>query len=148
VSANAVSLFVARASAEEGERLLPYDDATGRLVAAPQGNLSWGWGFNLMQCGSHGLFVVMCTYLATQVDALLSEHTWYQQAGDVRQSVFLDVAYNEGVNGLVNGFPKMIAAAALGNWTEASAQCSIANASEDASRYAPLRALLLNNGVT
>jgi hypothetical protein len=124
-------------------RNLPYDDATGKPVTAPVGNLSWGYGFNLMQCGSTGLFNAMERYLLSDLDTQLQQYQWYQQAGDVRASVFLDIAYNAGLAGLVKGFPKMIAAATAGDWVEASAQCAVENLSLNASRYAPLRQLLL-----
>lgn len=140
---SAVSVLLARLSKEEGDELLPYDDATGRPVKAPVGNLSWGRGFNLMQCGSAGLFEVMAEYLLTQLDALLKPHSWYAKAGDVRASVFLDIAYNAGLHGLL-GFVKMLAAADADDWVTASAQCAVANPSLNESRYAPLRALLLS----
>jgi hypothetical protein len=141
---SAVSVLLGRLTFEEGERSLPYDDATGLPVKAPQGNLSWGRGFDLMQCGSSGLFQVMENYLLTALDNQLQEYPWYAGAGDVRASVFLDIAYNAGLNGLVHGFPKMLAAAASGDWVTASAQCAVENPSLDKSRYEPLRALLLS----
>jgi len=140
---SAIDVLVARLPREEGSRMLPYDDATGKPVIAPVGNLSWGYGFNLMQCGSVGLFLAMERYLLTDLDTQLQQYPWYQQAGDVRASVFLDIAYNAGLAGLVKGFPKMIAAATAGDWIEASAQCAVENPSLNASRYAPLRQLLL-----
>jgi hypothetical protein len=84
----------------------------------------------------------MLAYLAEQVEAQLVGYAWYQNAGPARQSVFLDIAYNEGVHGLVGGFPHMLAAAAKGDWTECAKQCSVADARLDASRYAPLRKIL------
>jgi len=132
-----------RLTTEEGERVLPYDDATGKNVTAPVGNLTWGRGFNLMACGSSGLFAVMEQYLLEQLDATLNQYAWYAQAGGVRASVFLDIAYNGGIHDLL-GYPKMIACAAAGDWAGAAAQCTEKDAALDASRYAPLRALLLS----
>lgn len=143
MSQQAIQIFVARATPEEGLKLLPYDDETGKLVIASVGNLTWGIGFNLMKCGSPGLFAAMLAYLCAAEDTALSEHTWYAQANAARQSVFLDIAYNGGISGLLNGYPHMIAAAAVNNWTEASAQCTVENALLDKSRYAPLRKILL-----
>jgi len=140
---SAIDVLCTRLPREEGVRNLPYDDATGKPVTAPVGNLSWGYGFNLMQCGSTGLFNAMERYLLSDLDTQLQQYQWYQQAGDVRASVFLDIAYNAGLAGLVKGFPKMIAAATAGDWVEASAQCAVENLSLNASRYAPLRQLLL-----
>jgi hypothetical protein len=140
---SAIDVLGARLPREEGVQNVPYDDATGKPVVAPVGNLSWGYGFNLMQCGSTGLFNAMERFLLGDIDMQLQQYPWYQQAGDVRASVFLDIAYNAGLSGLVKGFPKMIAAATSGDWIEASAQCAVADPSLDASRYAPLRQLLL-----
>lgn len=148
MSTKAVEIFLSRPRIvrEEGDKLKPYDDATGLPVVAPRGFLSWGWGFNLMACGSEGLFEVMARYLVTQVDAELSKLPWYVSLTNepTRQSVFLDVAYNVGVAGEIHGFPTMIHYAGLRDWPNCAAQCKVANESLDASRYAPLRQLLLH----
>lgn len=139
---SAITVLMGRLTTEEGERILPYDDATGKNVKAPLGNLSWGRGFNLMKCGSAGLFDVMEAYLLGLLDHQLQQYAWYQNAGDVRASVFLDIAYNGGLHDLL-GYPSMIHYASIGDWANASAQCTEKDAKLDASRYAPLRALLL-----
>jgi GH24 family phage-related lysozyme (muramidase) len=145
VSARAVNLFLSRIVQEEGNKLKPYDDATGLAVVAPVGNLSWGWGFNIIACGSVGLFRAMATYLVTELDSHLSQQAWYAALGSepTRQSVFLDVAYNAGED-LVHHWPRMVAAAELRHWTECAAQCKVARPDLDKSRYAPLRALILS----
>jgi hypothetical protein len=140
---SAIDVLIERLTTEEGERLLPYDDATGKNVAAPVGNLSWGRGFNLMQCGTKDLFDLMERYLLTVLDAQLQHYAWYTSAGDVRASVFLDIAYNGGIHDLL-GYPHMLAAAASGDWATAAANCTEKDPALDASRYAPLRALLLS----
>ncbi len=140
---SAVSVLLARLTTEEGERMRPYDDATGTDVKAPKGNLSWGRGFNLMQCGSSGLFDVMESYLVSDIDHRLQAYSWYTGAGDVRGSVFLDIAYNGGLHDLL-GYPHMLAAAAKGDWATAATECTDKDPKLDASRYAPLRALLLS----
>jgi|SRR5208282_5662516 len=139
---SAVEVLEARLGMEEGERILPYDDATGLTVRAPKGNLSWGIGFNLMACGSHGLFLVMRNYLIGQLDQALQSYGWYTGSGDARGSVFLDIAYNGGLHDLLN-YPHMLAAAALGDWPTAAANCTDKDPKLDASRYAPLRKILL-----
>ncbi len=143
MSAGAVSALVSRLTREEGERLLAYDDATGLPVKAPVGNLSWGRGFNLMKCGSPGLFAAMESYLLAELDIKLQAYSWYRDAGDVRASVFLDIAYNGGLHDLLN-YPHMLAAASVGDWAEAARQCTEKDPKLDASRYPPLRALLLS----
>jgi hypothetical protein len=139
---SAVSVFLSREIREEGQKLLPYDDATGLNVKAPIGNLSWGRGYNLMKCGSEGLFDVMDAFLVGALDAKLQVYPWYTGAGDVRASVFLDIAFNSGLHGLL-GYPSMIHFALVGDWVNAAAQCTEKDPKLDASRYAPLRALLL-----
>ncbi len=147
MSRAAVLKFLARPRIvrEEGDKLLPYDDATAKPVGAPVGNLSWGWGFNLMQCGSEGLFLVMADYLVSQLDAHLSQEAWYAALGSepTRQSVFLDVAYNAGED-LQHHWPRMVAAAGARDWTQCAAECKVLDARLDASRYAPLRALIIS----
>lgn len=139
----AIQIFADRATSEEGVKLLPYDDATGKPVVAPVGNLSWGIGFNLMKCGSVALFKVMISFLATSLDESLSDYSWYAQANAARQSVFLDVAFNGGLHEEIYGYPKMIHYASLGDWTNCAAQCTVARADLDKSRYEPLRKILL-----
>lgn len=142
MSNQAVELFVARAPKEEGLKLKPYDDATGKPVVAPVGNLSWGIGFNLMVCGSPELFEVILRHLAGILDAQLSALPWYLNSPPGPQSAFLDVAYNEGESHLVHGFPLMTMYAGLKNWTACAAQCKVLDASLDKSRYAPLRVII------
>ncbi len=139
---SAVDVLMQRLTKEEGERLLPYDDATGKNVKAPVGNLTWGRGFNLMACGSSGLFACMERYLLNDLDAQLQSYSWYTGAGDVRASVFLDIAYNGGIHDLL-GYPHMLAFATEGDWKQAAAQCTDKDPKLDASRYAPLRQILL-----
>lgn len=138
----AVDLVFGRLTREEGERNLPYDDATGLPVRAPRGNLTWGRGFNLMACGSKGLFDVMERYLLQERFDAIKAYPWFALAGPTRQSVFLDIAYNAGVEGLLH-FPHMLSAAARGDWVQAAAECKVSDPKLDASRYAPLRKLLL-----
>jgi len=139
---SAVDILLARLPREEGDKLLPYDDATGKNVKAPVGNLTWGRGFNLMQCGSEGLFDVMDNYLVSALDKILCKYPWYWNAGDVRASVFLDIAYNGGIHDLLR-YPSMIHYASIHDWVNAAAQCTDKDPLIDKSRYAPLRQLLL-----
>lgn len=142
----AIAILTARLVSEEGSKLTPYDDATGRAVLAPVGNISWGFGFNLMQCGSPGLFAVMADHLLGVVEATLNTYDWYHtlDGEPTRQSVFLDIAYNAGVHGLLH-FPKMIGHAVAKEWQACALECTVirTNPGLDHSRYAPLRALII-----
>ena len=138
---SAIDVLEARLTSAEGERILPYDDATGLSVTAPKGKLSWGRGFNLMSCGSSGLFQVMESYLLIQLASTLAGYAWYTGANEVRQSVFLEIAYNAGVSGLLR-FSHMLSAAASGDWETAARECTVQEPAL-ASRYASLAQLLL-----
>jgi hypothetical protein len=142
---SAVTVLKSRLTGAEGERIMPYDDATGLAVQAPKGKLSWGRGFNLMECGSSGLFEVMEDYLLTQLDTRLRVYPWYLASGDVRGSVFLEIAYSAGLSGLLH-FPHMLSAAATGDWEVAASQCAVTNP-ELKGRYDRL-AELLRTGVS
>lgn len=145
MSRQAIMALSARLPREEGQKLLPYDDATALTVKAPVGNLTWGRGYNLMVCGSPKLFDAMDAFLLGEIDEQLQLYPWYRalDSQPTRQSVFLDVAYNSGVHGLLH-FPRMIAAAIVADWTSCAAECKVADAKLDASRYAPLRQLIIN----
>lgn len=140
-----VDVLLARLTREEGDRIFPYDDATGARVRAPspQGHISWGRGFNLDECGGPGLFDVMERYLVEQHDHVLAAYAWYNALDDIRGSVPLDIAYNAGDAGELLHFPHMIAAFAKGDITVAANECRVADPKLDASRYAPLRKILL-----
>jgi hypothetical protein len=126
---------------EEGTVFYPYDDATSLRVRAPKGHISWGRGFNLEQCGSTRLFDLMERDLVMQCEEQIARYPWYQ-GGATRQSVLLDIAYNGGVHDLL-GYPHMLAAYLEENWLEAAHQCTDKDPKLDASRYAPLRGLIL-----
>jgi hypothetical protein len=143
MSAAATELTVARLTKEEGLKILPYDDETGLPVVAPHGNLSWGIGFNLMKCGSPGLFDVMLRYLLAPIEKALVAQPWYGAQPVIVQSVCQDIAYNGGVHGFLSGYPKMIGCLELGDLNGAAAQCRTSAAHLDQTRYAPLRALIL-----
>lgn len=122
---SAIDIFLDRMPREEGERRDGYDDATGKTVKAPVGNLSWGHGYDLAEIGSRELFDVIDRYLAGKVEAELMPHAWYQIDAP-RQSVLLDLAYNAGVHGLLH-YPQMLAAIERKDWTEAARQCTTSN---------------------
>lgn len=125
---------------QEGEEIFVYDDATGKRVRAPQGNLTWGIGFNLDQCGSHQLFVDMLTSLVRQIETRLKAFAWFEPLPLAAQSAVLDIAYNAGVDGLLH-YPRMIAALEAKDYAGAAAQCQTSNPKLQ-SRYEELAALI------
>jgi lysozyme len=132
---SAISVALPRLQTEEGFRALPYVDTTGHT--------SVGYGFNVTAGISKGAAAALLNQQLVELDAALQQYSWYTEAGDVRGSVFLDMAYNLGLHGLLT-FVSMIAAATAQDWTAAAAQCAVADPGLNASRYAPLRALLLS----
>jgi GH24 family phage-related lysozyme (muramidase) len=109
---------------EEGLKLYPYDDKTGLRVTAPVGHISIGFGCNLDVQRSEAFWMkVLCADLAT-LDNLLLSRAWYSGASDVRQSVFLDIAYNQGLGGLLD-YTFMIHYASIGDWPKAAIECSV-----------------------
>jgi hypothetical protein len=142
MSEAATELTIARLLREEGMKLQPYDDATGQTVRAPVGNLSWGIGFNLEECGSLGLFNVMLRYLLRPIETMLQAQPWYASQPDVVQSVCQDIAYNGGIHGFLGGYPKMIGCLEQHDLTGAALECKVSDPHLDASRYAPLRKII------
>ena len=142
MSQAAIDQVMARLPREEGVKKFAYNDATGKQVTCkPGGNLSIGEGINL----EWGLEPEEIDFLSrnriTKLDAQLQAYPWYSAASDPRQSVFLDVAFNDGLEGLMH-FPHMLSAAAANDWDDATEELAVADKSLDASRYAPLRAIL------
>lgn len=138
---SALDIFLARGAKEEGDEPFPYNDATGkRVTCQPEGNLSIGYGINLEE----GLDVEERAWLfrhrAQKVETKLLTFAWYIGLNDVRRSVFLDIGYNNGVDGLLH-FHNMITAAAAGDWTTAAAECHVKNPAL-AGRYAILADVL------
>jgi lysozyme len=131
---SAVTVALPRLQTEEGFRATAYTDTTGHM--------SIGFGFNIDAGISKNAASILLGAQLAELDNSLRQFSWYEQAGDNRASVFLDMAFNLGLHGLL-AYPRMIAAASVGDWTTAAAQCAVADPVLDASRYAPLRALLL-----
>lgn len=138
---SAITVLKARLTTAEGERIMPYDDATGMAVRAPKGHITWGFGFDLEQCGSTGLFNVMEDYLLTQLDTRLRVYPWYIGLDEVRASVCLEIGYNDGQSGLLH-FINFIAALTRQDWATAQKECRVVNPAL-AARYERLGRIVL-----
>lgn len=138
--ADRIALTVLRLGKEEGTRFLPYDDATGKPIKAPVGKITWGRGFNLEAIGSAPLFDLIEGFLLNLIQNQIGTFKWYAIADETRKSVFLDIAYNDGVAGLL-AFDKMLAAAAVEDWDTAAKECHVRNP-ELTERYEKLAELL------
>ena len=142
----AVDLAAKRISSarEEGFRPYPYDDATGLRVHAPKGNITEGYGFNCDAPRPASFWFALLQQEVAQLDADLSQFSWYSGANDVRRSVFLDIAFNQGLVGLMH-YPSMIHYASIGDWTNSAAECTVKPDSPPGviARYKQLSDLLL-----
>lgn len=66
---------------------------------------------------------------------------WYSHLDVMRQSACLDIAFNNGITGLLQ-FPRMIAALTRGDWVAAATECKVTNPELEA-RYAALAKIIL-----
>lgn len=130
---SAIDQALDRLKTEEGFRALPYKDS--------QGHTTLGYGLNVDSGISKYAAAALLNAQVAELDATLAGFPWYQTANDVRKSVFLDIAFNDGLHGLL-AFPQMLAAAARADWEGAAAQCAVKEP-ELAARYAALAQLLL-----
>lgn len=141
-----IELVTARLILEEGFRDHLYDDATGLPVKAPTGNATIGFGENV-QAGWTRDFALKVLRLRIQerIDAL-SPYPWYQKCNAARRSVFLDIAFNDGIDGFVKGFPKLERAVLADDWVTAKAECHVKNP-ELKKRYDVLGQILLTGRI-
>jgi GH24 family phage-related lysozyme (muramidase) len=135
---SAVDLAVPRLKLEEGFR--------SRLYKDTQGHQSIGFGFDV----DAGITPYEAEeLLRAQVQArheALESYAWYLSLDEPRQTVLIDISFNAGLHGLVDGFPKMIEAVSRRAWTEAAAQCHVSEP-ELAARYARNAHILLTGEI-
>lgn len=130
---SAIDIALPRLETEEGFRTLVYKDTRGHSTI--------GYGCNLDAGISKYAAGALLRAQITELDAAMAGFPWYINASDVRRSVFIDMAFNLGLHGLL-GFPHMLSAAAQNDWATAAAECKVQEP-ELASRYAALAKLLL-----
>lgn len=117
-------LTTTRLCTEEGKRPRAYNDATGRTVTClPQGNLSIGVGINLETGLDDEEIRFLTSHRLGLVETKLAVYPWYTSLNSPRRSVLLDIAYNQGIGGLLH-YPHMIAALATSAWSTAASECS------------------------
>lgn len=125
MTSQAVQLTSTRLLAEEGKRSHAYNDATGATVSCkPGGNLTIGVGLNLENGLEDEEIVWLLQNRLGRLEAALGTLPWYTGLDDVRRSVALDIAFNQGIGGLAH-YPKMIAALEAGDWATAALQCTV-----------------------
>lgn len=139
---DAIDITYARLNTEEGRKAFAYNDATAkRVTCQPEGNLSIAVGVNL-ETGLDGEEIDwLSKHRLGKVANALTAYAWYRSLDPSRQSVLLDIAFNEGVGGLLH-FPRMLSALEAQEWSVAATECHVADPKLDA-RYAALAKILL-----
>lgn len=121
---NAVEIAYGRLGREESREAFAYDDSTGhRVTCQPGGNLSIAVGVNLETGLDDEEIDWLSQHRLQKVQRQLSGYSWYAALDEARQSVCLDIAFNQGLHGLLH-YPKMIAALSRQDWEAAAKECS------------------------
>jgi lysozyme len=113
-----VDVALPRLKADEGFRSKAYRDTNGFLTI--------GYGFNvdagITQRGAEALLVAQ----AQELQETLATYRWYAALDAARQSVCLEIGFNQGLHGLLK-YPRMIAALTRQDWEEAAKECDVAD---------------------
>lgn len=131
---SAIDLVMPRLKIEEGFRATLYRDTKGLQTI--------GYGF----CVDRGISPFAATALLVaqtqECHESLMMFSWYATLDEPRQSVLLDLAFNNGLHGLL-AYVHMLSAVGRKNWTEAKTELLDSQAARsDPNRYRPLADLL------
>lgn len=144
---SAVELTYDRLGGEEGRKPFAYDDSTGhRVTCQPAGNLSIAVGVNLEIGLDDEEIDWLSQHRLAKVASQLSGYSWYAVLDEPRRSVCLDIAFNQGLHGLLH-YPKMIAALSRQDWSTAASECT-AQDPRLKDRYHRLAQLLLTGNIS
>jgi len=132
----AIDIVLPRLKIEEGFRSVLYRDT--------QGHQSIGYGLNVDAGISQRVAAAALQAQLEELQEALGKYPWYAPLDAVRQSVLLDIAFNNGLAGLMH-FPHMLAAISRQDWASAATECHVDNP-ELAGRYQKLAQLLLIGG--
>lgn len=113
-----IEIATPRIQVDEGFRAHQYLDT--------EGNPTIGYGFNIGAGISQYCALALLDAQLEELHAELAKLSWYAALDPVRQSVALEIAFNDGFHGLL-GYPHMIAALANQDWVTASTQCTTSN---------------------
>ncbi len=130
---SAVDVALPRLRQEEGFRATLYVDTEGHKTI--------GYGLNIDAGVSQRVAAAALQAQLEEIHEALSQYPWYAPLDPVRQSVLLDMAFNNGLAGLLH-FPHMLAAISRQDWPSAATECHVQNP-ELAGRYQKLAQLLL-----
>jgi lysozyme len=131
---SAVDLAMPRLKTEEGFRAAVYRDTKGLQTI--------GYGF----CVDRGITLRAAEALliaqAGECHDQLMAFPWYANLDDARRSVLLDLAFNNGLHGLL-AYVHMLAAVGRKDWADARAELLDSQAARELpNRYKPLADLL------
>lgn len=130
---NAIDIALPRLRQEEGFRATLYVDTEGHKTI--------GYGLNIDAGISQRVAAAALQARLEELQEALTKYPWYAPMDSVRQSVLLDIAFNNGLAGLLH-FPHMLAAISRQDWASSATECHVENP-ELAGRYQKLAQLLL-----
>lgn len=130
---SAIDSVLPRLKTEEGFRSRVYRDTEGHQTI--------GYGFNVDAGVTPRAAAALLQAQLEELHETLSTYPWYAGLDPARQGVCLDIAFNDGLHGLL-AFPHMISALAKQDLQTASAECRVTNP-ELAGRYDVLAHILL-----
>lgn len=113
---SAIDLALPRLKIDEGFRAKAYRDTNGFLTI--------GYGLNIDAGVSERVATGALVAQTQELQETLSGYSWYAALDEARQSVCLEIAFNQGLHGLLH-YPRMIAALAQQNWVSAANECSV-----------------------
>jgi len=135
----AIDLAVARLKVDEGFRAVKYPDSI-------KGRETIGYGFNISAGITESAAAALLTAQTQDLYAALAGYWWAAGLDDPRMSVVVEVAFNDGLVGLLH-FPKMLAAIGAKDWSAARAELLDSDAARELpDRYERL-AMILFSGI-
>lgn len=136
---SAVDLAVERLKVDEGFRSVAYRDSVNKLTI--------GYGFCIDAGISQTAAGALLTAQTEECLAALAGFWWAQGLDDIRMSVLVELAYNNGVAGLLH-YPKMLAAIGAKNWQAAHDELLDSDAARMlAARYGRFAQVLLTGNL-
>lgn len=108
----------------EGFRTIPYDDATGEAVNAPQGHLTIGWGRNLQSRGiseDEAELMLDNDVMIAEQDARDVFGIGWEELTVNRRAVLIEMSFQLGRKRF-SSFEKMLFAARLGDHEKAASE--------------------------
>src|SRR5262249_22553916 len=100
-----------------------------------------GYGCNVQAGWSQSFALKVLRLQVEERRDAIQQYSWFAKCSPTRRSVLLDIAFNDGVEGLLH-FPHMLSAIDRADWVTAKQECAVQNP-ELAGRYADLGNLLL-----